>query len=413
MSPQIRLLTLAAVLSACVAENSQGALSATKIGGVITPPARRGPPDGPMQALCGDGGLTAAGVESLRRQPYLQQVTPWSAAILWAGAPGEAQRVAVTTPAGEAVTAVPAGPGVAVEGGGELRSAALGGLAPDTLYCYQLFGPRGALSRRAGLRTAPLPGRGAPVRFIAFGDSGTGGLDQRAVRDQLATIPFDLMLHTGDLAYESGTQPEIERGFFAVYAPLLRSLPIFPASGNHDYKTADARPFRDSFALPESGCPTGCERWYSFDWGDVHLVALDTERTGAEQAAWLDADLSRNRLPWTVVYLHRPPFSSGAHGSDGAVREHLVPLFERHRVPLVLAGHEHDYERSRPQRGVTYVVTGGGGVGTRPVGVSDFTAFSEPVLHFVHVAIEGDLLTLRAIDGAGQEFDGVQISIAR
>ena len=117
--------------------------------------------------------------------------------------------------------------------------------------------------------------------------------------------------------------------------------------------------------------PDGIERWYSFDWGDVHFVALDSERTGPVQAAWLDADLTANQLPWTIVYWHKPPFSSGEHGSDGATRAQFVPILEKHKVPLVLNGHDHDYERTTPQNGVTYVVTGGGGVGVRPVGSLD------------------------------------------
>ena len=112
-----------------------------------------------------------------------------------------------------------------------------------------------------------------------------------------------------------------------------------------------------------------------------------------------------SRLPWTVVFGHRPPFSSGEHGGDDAFRTHFVPVLERYQVQLVLSGHEHDYERTKILNGVTYVVTGGGGRGTRPVGRSSFTAFSEAVEHFVFVEVEGSRLVLHAIDGAGREFD--------
>jgi hypothetical protein len=161
---------------------------------------------------------------------------------------------------------------------------------------------------------------------------------------------------------------------------MLRSFPVFPVAGNHDYKTDDAGPFREVFALPENGGPEGTERWYSFDWGDVHFVAIDTERVGPKQAAWLDADLADNQLPWTVVFAHKSPYSSGSHGSDRNVREVFGPILEFHRVPLMLAGHDHNYERSEQINGVTYVVTGGGGRGTRAVGRSEFTAFSHDVL---------------------------------
>ena len=127
------------------------------------------------------------------------------------------------------------------------------------------------------------------------------------------------------------------------------------------------------------------------------------------QAAWLDADLTANQLPWTIVYWHKPPFSSGEHGSDGGARTYFVPILEKHKVPLVLNGHDHDYERTTPQNGVTYVVTGGGGVGVRPVGSSGFTAFSDAVIHFVYVTVAGNELALHAIDGLGQEFDSLVI----
>ena len=287
-------------------------------------------------------------------------------------------------------------------------TAALSGLQPETAYCYQLTSGKNVL-RRGGFRTAPAAGSPRAVRFAVVGDSGTGAFNQRAVIQQLGTVPFDLILHTGDIAYDSGTREQLEKTFFNMYADLLGFFPLIPVSGNHEYGTENAAPFREVFALPENGGPAGRERWYSYDYGNVHFVGLDTELIGPEQAAWLDADLSANRLPWTVVYLHRPPFSSGEHGDSPALKTHFVPIFAKHRVPLVLAGHDHNYERTLAQDGVTYVVTGGGGRETRPVGHSSYTAFAEAVCHFVYVTIEGNVLTLHAIDGIGREFDSLRI----
>jgi 3',5'-cyclic AMP phosphodiesterase CpdA len=254
----------------------------------------------------------------------------------------------------------------------------------------------------AGFRTAPEPGSGARVAFVALGDSGSGSPDQLAIYDQLETVPFDLIVHTGDIAYESGTLTEFEENFFDVYAPLLRSFPVFPAQGNHEGSDV----FRRVFDLPWAGPGN----WYSYDWGDVHFVALDTNDISDEQAAWLDRDLSQSRRDWTVVFGHHPAFSSGQHGSTPSFQQRLVPILERHGVDLVLSGHDHDYERTLPQNGVHYVVTGGGGRGTRPVGESSFTAFSEQVLNFVYVEIEGDRLLLHAIDATGAEFDQLAIT---
>ena len=89
------------------------------------------------------------------------------------------------------------------------------------------------------------------------------------------------------------------------------------------------------------------------------------------------------------------------------LRNKLAPLLQRYGVQLVLAGHDHDYERMIPQNGTAYVVTGGGGIGTRPVGRSSFTAFAEDVIHFVYVEVNVDDLVLHAIDAAGREFDSM------
>src|SRR5690606_31561937 len=98
-------------------------------------------------------------------------------------------------------------------------------------------------------------------------------------------------------------------------------------SGNHEYETDDAEPFRDVFVLPENGGPDGLERWYSYDWGDLHVAVLDTEVDFAAQAEWLREDLEKNELPWTIVLLHRPPYTAGDHGADLEVRETFHPIF--------------------------------------------------------------------------------------
>jgi len=406
-----RLLALACGLAACEV-NQSGDLQAERFGD-MSHPAERGDAHAELVRACGPTPAASAEVASpLRRRPYLQQMTDRSVRVLWTAAPDATAppSIVVTRADGGVVADVPATHDrSAIPGGGSLQwLAAVTGLEPDTIYCYEVRGG-GANWTRAGFRTAPPPGAERPVRVVAFGDSGSGSDDQRQLLAQLGTVPFDFVIHTGDLAYDSGSRAEIERNVFRVYADLFERFAFFPASGNHEYDTEQAAPFREAFDLPANGGPLGRERWYAFDWGNVHFVALDTERVGPDQAAWLDADLTANRRPWTIVYGHKPPFSSGSHGSDAAVRQHFVPLFDRHKVPLVLSGLDHHYERTTAQNGVTYVVTGGGGKGTRGVGSSAFTAFAEQVVHFLYVTVAGDRLTLHAIDGRGQEFDSAVI----
>lgn len=395
-------LTLAACLG-----NQSGNLGATKTGDVSNPAPRGSPIDALRDACAGSGAITAAGEAVIRRRPYLQQVTADSAMVGWVSTAADGERVEVTRPDASPLASVPGvREAVIVRRADEHQQwASIDGLEPGTVYCYAIANGAGMLSERIGFRTAPAADGDEPVRFLAFGDSGGGGDDQRALAEQMYLYPYDLIVHAGDIAYDSGTIGEFEDTVFGIYAPIFQHVPFFPTAGNHEYKTMDGAPFRAVFALPgDSG-----ERWYSYDWGQVHFAALDTEADYQLQARWLDEDLAATTRPWKIVYLHKPPYSSGGHGSDTALRAAIEPVLVKHGVQLVLAGHDHHYERTLPQRGVYHVVTGGGGMGTRPAGESGFTAFSEDVIHFVYGEVHADRLVLHAIDATGAEFDSVVI----
>jgi 3',5'-cyclic AMP phosphodiesterase CpdA len=318
------------------------------------------------------------------------------------------ESVEVTRPDGTVLsTAAGERQQTAVRSAGENQMwAHVDGLEPDTIYCYRLMQDGVAMSERVGFRTAPPADTTRPIRVLAFGDSGGGGTDQSALEAEMFDVPAELIIHTGDVAYDNGTIAQFEDNVFGVYAGLFRHLPFYPAAGNHDYETLQGAPFRDVFALP------GTEQWYSYDWGPIHFAALDTESDYGPQMQWLEADLAATTQPWKIVYMHRPPYSSGEHGSDTALRSGLAPILAKHHVQLVLAGHDHDYERISPQDGVEYIVTGGGGKGTRPVGSSGFTAFSTSVIHFVYFEVTREQLVLHAIDATGTEFDSVVVPVS-
>ncbi|MDB4957527.1 MAG: putative acid phosphatase precursor, partial [Myxococcales bacterium] len=390
---RLRCCLVIATVGAGCALNSAGNLGATRLGDT-SHPIERGSPIAELRKACGTGARTAAG-SVIHREPYLQQVTPTSAMLGWVTMKPEGERVVVTTPNGGPVAAVTADVKLGAQrtAGEKQMWARIEGLQPDTVYCYEVTA-RSPLTKRTGFRTAPAADTPKPIRFLAFGDSGGGTAEQSALRDQMYDVPFDFIIHTGDIAYDNGAIGEFEDNVFGVYAELFRNLALFPSAGNHDYKTMEGAPFSDVFAL---GGRFG-EKWYSYDWGRIHFAALDTEADYATQAAWLDADLEANQRPWTIVYMHRPLYSSGEHGSDLPLRNALAPILEKHHVQLVLTGHDHDYERMQPQHGVAYVVTGGGGRGTRGVGASGFTAFSEQVIHFLVVEVGVDQLVVHAID---------------
>lgn len=128
-----------------------------------------------------------------------------------------------------------------------------------------------------------------------------------------------------------------------------------------------------------------------------------------EQLAWLEDTLAASDAPWRIAAVHQPPYSAGYQGSDRAVREAFSPIFERHGVQLVLSGHDHDYQRSVPIGGVTYVVSGAG-AGSPRTGTEDYTAYSAAVLSYVDVGVYPDRLLLRAIDHELMVFDEFSIT---
>jgi hypothetical protein len=394
--------------ASCQSGNELGHLSAERTGDLSYAPAPRAPFDRELDEVCGDGVRTERGEQMLMRKPYLQRTTHEGTWLMWTSRSNEPASVLVWDPSTGEEQSFEAEVDAPVPEGQQL-SARVSGLVPASIHCYEVHDAQGRLAEAAGFRTAPASGAGT-VQFVALGDLGQRSEDQFAVLEQLQTVPFELVLMPGDLAYDNGRLDEFEQNFFDVYAPVARHVPLMVASGNHDYGTDDAGPFRQVFALFENGGAEGLERWYSFDWGPLHVSVLDTERTGETQASWLDQDLAQSSAPWNVVLMHTPAYSSGAHGGDPAVVQHFVPVFERHGVPLVISGHDHDYERTVPLNGVTYLVTGGGGIGTREVGESSFTAFAERVGHFLHGTVDEGSITIRAIDGTGVDFDSLRLT---
>jgi acid phosphatase type 7 len=406
------LALFAASLAACGGcdRNISGRLAAVETGTLLDPPPSRESPVAALDEACGTGDAEAA-TGTFSRAPYLQNVSAEAATVVWTLDDDEPVRVVLSQPDGTAVATHHS----ELEPTRHLRDAhqhfvRFEGLEPGTVYCYAILAGETELLGRTGFRTAPAPGSGEPVRFIAFGDSGWDGGDQEALRQQMDTLPFDLAIVAGDVVYEDGTLNQYERRHFAVYDPLFRSVPHYPVLGNHDYKTANGGPFLEVFHLPPNAPEGAQERWFSFDWGDVHFVALDTEAYGEAQAAWLRADLAANELPWVVVYAHRPPYSSGKHGSSSGFRRWFSPILEEHDVALVIAGHDHHYERVQPVGATRHFVTGGGGRGVRPPSPKSFTEHAEAVIHLLYVEVTEAQVRVHAVDGTGQVFDGAVIA---
>lgn len=381
----------------------------------------------------------AAPAITLVRQPTLQRMSSTSVTIVWA------TREAATAEAryrvgGGAWTTVAAATRLFTTAETSMpfdyyqHEATLNGLTPSTTYTYDvLLGGVSATGGADELTTAPSPGTGA-ISFIAFGDSGTGAAPQRRLAQLMiadsAANRWDLALHTGDVVYPKGTHQLLHERFFDIYAPWLRRRPVFLSFGNHEEYALNGKPYFDVFVLPENGAspayPSHRERYYSFDYGPVHFIALDTQLTNGwqQQLDWLVRDLESTSQPWRIAFFHRPAFGSNQFVSAPDVQHPLRPIFERFGVQLVLEGHEHDYARGVPWRegsashqAVIYVVTGGGGAGLGNPSPGPWLASWAAAFHYLRGTVTDCApmgsceLTLEAIGSDGLPMDAFTLSL--
>lgn len=253
--------------------------------------------------------------------------------------------------------------------------AKLTGLTPDTIYHYAVFDGEERLSPDDGtctFRTHPVPGTERDLYFWAVGDSGTGGAHQKAVYkamreyNQKKDLTLDMYLHVGDMAYGSGKDPEFQSNFFEIYQPTLRNTVCWPAMGNHEGNTSSGKmgvgPYYDAYISPTKGeaggVASGTEAYYSYDYGRVHFIVLNSHdidrRPTATMAQWLKEDLAKTsteKSDWLIAFWHHPPYTKGSHDSDKEqqlteMREYILPILESSGVDLVITGHSHIYERS-------------------------------------------------------------------
>jgi predicted phosphodiesterase len=306
------------------------------------------------------------------------------------------------------------------------HAVALEGLSPDTVYHYRILQDEVVVSAGHLFRTAaPAP----LLRFAVLGDSGGATAAQLAVAARVKAFAPDLVLHTGDVIYESGAPHELDPAYFTPYRDLLDRIPFYLSLGNHDVLTANGQPLLDAVVLPVNA-QEGTERYYSFDRGGAHVVVLDSNSplaAGAPQRAWLEGDLASTSANWVFVVFHHPLFSSSRHGSDLALRAELAPLFEQRGVDVVFNGHDHVYERTFPMvagapvesdeephysdpAGPIYVVTGGGGRSLYASGTSAFTACAEAAYHHVEVELDAATATFTAVRRNGTAMDRFTIA---
>ncbi len=299
----------------------------------------------------------------LTRGPYLQMAAPSAMTVRWR----------TDVPSGGRVRygPTPAAIGGLVEQPGEVsteHSVRITGLTPGTKYYYRVESGNAPSIGGPGyfFRTPPAPGSPAPVRVWALGDAGTKNAEQRAVRDAFAGLhsqkPADVWLLLGNNAASQGSDADYQAAVFGTYQSLLQQAPVWSCLGEQETAgpVVDGRYAWDQiFEMPAAGqsggVPSGSGRYYSWNHGNIHFVALDsvTSSRAADgpMARWLAEDLQANTLPWTIAFWHHPPYSKGSHNSDTeagstAMRQNILPILEEYGVDLVLCAHSESYERS-------------------------------------------------------------------
>jgi hypothetical protein len=310
--------------------------------------------------------IEVTGINPILRGPYLQSATTSNIIVCWRSDVPVPSRVVYGTNALQLDREV-------------LHSVAktdhaitLSGLEPDTRYYYGIVVETNLVAAGPEYYFVTSPLQPKPTRIWVIGDSGTAEYStaplhvRDAYQEFTGTRPTDVWLMLGDNAYGSGTDRQYQIAVFEAYRELLRNIPVWSTLGNHEtYSSTPAGGYAyfDIFSFPTDGraggVPSGDEKYYSFDYGNIHFVCLDSEisnrESGSPMLTWLEQDLAASASDWLIAYWHSPPYTRGSHNSDSPfdgsgnmvkMRENVLPILEYHGVDLVLCGHSHSYERS-------------------------------------------------------------------
>jgi hypothetical protein len=260
-----------------------------------------------------------------------------------------------------------------------------------------------ALGLSLNAQELTLPLKPNSVRFAAIGDMGTGEKSQYELAGEIVEyrqkFPFEFVIMLGDNLYGGDTPSDYENKFERPYKSLLDAgINFYAALGNHDRPNER---FYKSFNM-------GGQQYYTYKKGNVRFFVLDTNDMNPRQLAWLEKELQNSGSDWRICYFHHPLYSSGAfHGSSTELRLVLEPLFVKYGVQVVFAGHNHVYERVKPQKGISYFTEGASG-SLRP-GDLKRTALTaagyDQDRSFMLVEIAGDEFCFQTISRTGQTVD--------
>jgi len=256
----------------------------------------------------------------------------------------------------------------------------------------------------ASAQRLTLPMKDGSVRFAVIGDTGSGSDKQREVGEMMAqyrgVFEFEFVLMMGDNLYGGEAPKDFEKKFSEPYKALLDNKVKFYATlGNHD----------QSLQINYANFNMNGKEYYRFKKGNVAFYSLNSNYMDKKQVEWLESELSKDTSDWKVCFFHHPPYSSAKkHGSDPQLREVVEPIFIKYGVNVVLTGHDHVYERIKPQKGIYYFVSGAGGQ-LRAGDVKETSALVEKSYdrdnHFMLFEVAGDQMYFQAISRTGETID--------
>lgn len=281
---------------------------------------------------------------------------------------------------------------------------AIVGLSAQCAALGQSLSAKRTTAAQPAIPAITLPMREGSVRIAVFGDAGRGSREQydlaRVMEEYRQAFLFDVVLLTGDNIYGKDGPADMKNKFELPYKAMLDAGVKFYASlGNHD--TSNQR-FYAPFNM-------NGEEYYRIERNGVSFYALNSNYLDKKQLDWLIAELAKDKNSWRVAFFHHPPYSSGGrHGSDEEVRTILHPLFVKNGVDVVFTGHDHFYERVKPQDGITYFVAGAAGK-IRRGDLKDRSTITDSGfdtdLSFMLVEFAGDEMHFQAISKARKTVD--------
>jgi len=281
----------------------------------------------------------------------------------------------------------------------KLHTVVIRGLEPGTAYYYRVVSG-GRKGRIFTFHTAVR--KETPFTLAVYGDNKYGPFNHEKIAGLILSKKPGLVINNGDLVNRGQVYVQWEKLFFGPIRELAARIPVYTVMGNHEN---NARYYYDYFDPPLDTIP-----WYSFDYGNAHFIVLNSEEMylmdTTLQVEWLKKDLEEHRdAVWKIVNLHVPPFTCGGnyYARDRLkIKQLLVPIFIEYGVDLVMSGHDHDYERTRPigsKNGgdpVTFIVCGNGGTPLRHIYPREFTRHAERVYGFTLLHFDGSRLHFQA-----------------